>query len=188
MAPPVSIEIALDPWAAAIPYKNNTTSEPSRRTADADDNGEDVDRAFGRLHRGAHGAHFGSHFAAVLAHPDVVPAEHDDGGEKDAGVEEFLAHSGRGERDLLRKERDQDRRQDAAADAGCDPAQASGNAACRRENDPDDKGGLEDFAKDDESCRQHETPALTSRSAFPARCPDGSRRRRDRSSLRSAVR
>ena len=100
-------------------------------------------------------------FLAVATHPHIVPAEHPDRGEQDAGVEQFLAHAGGRSGDRGGTEGDADRPQHSGGDAGGDPEAAPQGAAACRQHDADNQRRLENFAKDDDCSRQHQVTYLT---------------------------
>jgi hypothetical protein len=81
--------------------------------------------------------------AAVVRHPDLVPAQHQDGSDQDGGVEHLL--SGARERRLqrAREKREERSANDADSDPTGEPRGSPGDALCGGEDDADDQSRFE---------------------------------------------
>ncbi len=99
-------------------------------------------------------------FAPMPAHPDIVPAEHADGSEENAGVEQLLANAlGRGG-DRRREDRHQDRSDYSGGDAARHPQSTPQRTAARRQDDADDQRRFEYLAEDDNRGGEHRRAVL----------------------------
>ena len=133
------------------------------QNGDADDerHGEEGAAAEGDV--AAHGLHFAGHLAAVAGHPDLVPAQHEDGGDQDAGVEDLLAGAVEGVLEGAGEQSEDGGAEDARADAACQPDGAAGDPLGCRHDDADDEAGFEDFAEDDDQACEHVFTVLPAR-------------------------
>jgi len=86
----------------------------------------------------------------VAAHPDVVPSEHQHCSAENAGIENFLPHSGRGFSNRARCRGNNDGAGQTRGDAGGDHQTPARDPAAGRQHNADDQRGLEDFPKNNE--------------------------------------
>jgi hypothetical protein len=132
-----------------MPYRNSTASEPSRSTAPTD-HASPVSGRLPACHRAADLAHLQRDLAAVPAHPDAVPRQHQRRDEHHARVEDFLPHAGRPLRDRVGERRDQARADHAADEPAADPPAAARHALRGGHHDRHDERGLEHFTEHDQ--------------------------------------
>ena len=103
----------------------------------------------------AHRPHRVRHLAAVLAHPDIVPGEHDHGDDQHGRVEHLLPVAGQRRRDLPGEGREQRGPAQAGGEPARDLAAPPGDALGGRQHDADDQPGLQHLAEDDQRTRKH---------------------------------
>ena len=83
-------------------------------------------------------------------HPDVVPAQHRDGGEQNASVEDLLPNAFHRLGDLVCEQGDQQGADQSAADAEREPPVAPRDHSCRRRDDRQNERGLQNFSENDQ--------------------------------------